>query len=882
MYNVANNAKSHLISSIGPSDTTLTVAGGSFPNPPFLITLFVSKDDDSELEIIRVNKKEGTVFSELERGYEGTTPRAWGAGTQVENRWTAGTYNKIIQALSQKVDSSRVLTDVPADAVFTDTIYVHPPTHPASMIVENSDRQFVTSAEKAKLASIEVGAQKNTVLSVAGKTGHVSLSLSDIAIDRDLLPVVDGAVNLGAPNKKFNRIYAKEIHIDGNTLYIGDTPVLGTDADNIIVKADPHQSISIMTKGTGKTSLTSQSGVELYVEGLNSDIKINATGDGGKILLGARQEINLVSPEVILTGGLTVRETLSVKNLNVAGDVFVSGEQFIVDAEVLQVKDNIIEINKGERGYGVTAGRAGLKVDRGDAPAYFMVFDESTQTFSVGMDGDLEIIATREYVDERITTALPTKISLENVTETAELKIMTAAERAKLATIEEGANKYILPAATRFSLGGVIVGDRLNIDSNGVLSAAVQTTNDFTDALKQKLEGIEEGANNYEHPATHPASMITTDSQRRFVSDAQIAAWNAKWDFNENTIKQIKVNAAVTADTIPWSGIADKPSVYPPATHTHPVATSTSAGFMSAADKAKLDSVSAGANNYVHPNDGGGSVSNLTGSKVISGITVNTLGHVTGITTRDLKASDIGAWVYDEATIKAVKVNRATVADSADSVAWANVSGKPSTFTPSSHTHGAEDISSGTLGVARGGTGRSSLTSGKVLVGNGTSAVLIPTNLHWDNTNSRLGINTVAPTEALDVAGVVKSNGLKINSLTIDSMGNITLPRDRYKASTPGLDANNSDIVNVNSLSFKDPGPDEGVIWDGGSGWRIVECPDDITTNSGGNLQFAQGIMRRMTVRTDGKVDIPGGVMVGDFEVVYDSDSKSLNFNFIG
>ena len=47
-------------------------------------------------------------------------------------------------------------------------------------------------------------------------------------------------------------------------------------------------------------------------------------------------------------------------------------------------------------------------------------------------------------------------------------------------------------------------------------------------------------------------------------------------------------------------------------------------------------------------------------------------------------------WDYDEATIKAVKV---TSASSADSVAWAGISGKPTTFTPSAHTHTASDVS---------------------------------------------------------------------------------------------------------------------------------------------------------------------------------------------
>ena len=37
-------------------------------------------------------------------------------------------------ALNAKVDDSLVLTNVPAGAVFTDTVYTHPASHPISMI----------------------------------------------------------------------------------------------------------------------------------------------------------------------------------------------------------------------------------------------------------------------------------------------------------------------------------------------------------------------------------------------------------------------------------------------------------------------------------------------------------------------------------------------------------------------------------------------------------------------------------------------------------------------------------------------------------------------------------------------------------------------------
>lgn len=47
-----------------------------------------------------------------------------------------------------------------------------------------------------------------------------------------------------------------------------------------------------------------------------------------------------------------------------------------------------------------------------------------------------------------------------------------------------------------------------------------------TDAEREKLNGVADGANKYEHPATHPASMIKEDSKHRFVTDAEREKWN--------------------------------------------------------------------------------------------------------------------------------------------------------------------------------------------------------------------------------------------------------------------------------------------------------------------------------------------------------------------
>jgi len=80
---------------------------------------------------------------------------------------------------------------------------------------------------------------------------------------------------------------------------------------------------------------------------------------------------------------------------------------------------------------------------------------------------------------------------------------------------------------------------------------------------KSKLDGIAVGANNYVHPTTHPATIIVESTTKRFVTDAEKAAWSNK------------------AEKIIATAIAD--------------------GLMSKTDKSKLDGIAAGANNYVHP-----------------------------------------------------------------------------------------------------------------------------------------------------------------------------------------------------------------------------------------------------------------------------------------
>lgn len=84
------------------------------------------------------------------------------------------------------------------------------------------------------------------------------------------------------------------------------------------------------------------------------------------------------------------------KNATFKGDLLVEGQSFVTEAETVEVKDNLLLLNKGEVGAGVTKGIAGLEIDRGTEPNYQIIFDESDNRFKAGEIGDIQCLALRD------------------------------------------------------------------------------------------------------------------------------------------------------------------------------------------------------------------------------------------------------------------------------------------------------------------------------------------------------------------------------------------------------------------------------------------------------------------------------------------------------
>lgn len=81
---------------------------------------------------------------------------------------TGAQIDAAISDVANKVDSSRVLTDVPLNAKFTDTVYTHPDTHSADIIVDGTTNKAYTATEKNKLSGIDTGANNYTHPTTSG------------------------------------------------------------------------------------------------------------------------------------------------------------------------------------------------------------------------------------------------------------------------------------------------------------------------------------------------------------------------------------------------------------------------------------------------------------------------------------------------------------------------------------------------------------------------------------------------------------------------------------------------------------------------------------------------------------------------------------------
>ena len=209
--------------------------------------------------------------------------------------------------------------------------------------------------------------------------------------------------------------------------------------------------------------------------------------------------------------------------------------------------------------------------------------------------------------------------------------LMSAADKTKLDGIAENANNYTHPGYTAQASGLY----KVTVDGTGHVSAVAAVAKSDITALgipesdttysaattsaeglmsaadKTKLDGVTAGANKYTHPSyTARASRL--------------------YKVTVDGTGHVSAATAVTKSDITALGIPESDTTYS-------AATTSAEGLMSAADKTKLDGVTAGANKYTHPRY-------TARASGLYKVTVDSTGHVsaaTAVTKSDITALGI-------------------------------------------------------------------------------------------------------------------------------------------------------------------------------------------------------------------------------------------------
>ena len=233
----------------------------------------------------------------------------------------------------------------------------------------------------------------------SGGSSSTNFAISTLTAG-DIMPAVVGVSKIGDATHKFGSIHTKELYIDASTLYVDGVPVLSSSANTIQITADLNQGMRIATTGTGQLVLDSATATTVKTNGTNADVLIQSEGLGSTTRVTSGTQVTLTAPTVAIAGDGTVSG-----NLVVSGGLTVAGTTTTVNTTNLSIKDNVITLNKGQEGSGVTARYSGLDIDRGDLARQRIVWDETAGQWKLGVTNEEVAIATQPFVTAAIAGA---------------------------------------------------------------------------------------------------------------------------------------------------------------------------------------------------------------------------------------------------------------------------------------------------------------------------------------------------------------------------------------------------------------------------------------------------------------------------------------------
>ncbi len=376
------------------------------------------------------------------------------------------------------VNGFTVGVNVPSDALFTDTVYIHPSTHPASIITESISRRFVTDVEKAAWNS-KWDYDENDIKSVK----------------------VNNAVNADTVNG-----FTVGVNVPSNALF----------TDTVYIHPSTHPA-SIITESISRRFVT----------------------DVEKAAWNSKWDFNEIAIKQIKVNNATNADNADTIN-NLTVETAVPENALFTDTIYIHPSTHpasIIEQNSTNRF--VTDSEKTYWNSK-------WTYDENTiKNVKVNEAVNADTVNNLTVLTAVPENALFTDTIYEHpLTHPATIIVQDATHR--FVTDSEKSywnNKWTYNEET---IKNVKVNEAVNADTvnNLTVETAVPVGALFTDTI-------------YEHPGTHPATMIVQDETHRFVTDSEKNFWSYKWTYDENTIKNVKVFNSFNSDLVDGKDIND-------------------------------------------------------------------------------------------------------------------------------------------------------------------------------------------------------------------------------------------------------------------------------------------------------------------------------------
>ena len=215
--------------------------------------------------------------------------------------------------------------------------------------------------------------------------------------------------------------------------------------------------------------------------------------------------------DIITDDGTSGAILLDTQTVTINGNLNVVGTQTTVSTTDTTIADNTIILNDGESGAGVTAGSAGLDIDRGTADNATFQFNETDDTFEAKIGSTYvkvrgadpignDDLATKNYVDSSVGGVLPDKIvegdsKAEVIDSGADIKFIIELDATEVLSVTSTTLSYANVSVNGNTITNTATDEQLFISTTGtgelelnsVITIAEQASDPSAVASKTKL-----------------------------------------------------------------------------------------------------------------------------------------------------------------------------------------------------------------------------------------------------------------------------------------------------------------------------------------------------------------------------------------------------------